>query len=234
MIMDVANVLAPPVESWTLGMSLGSPFTLASGIFATLFVAIWATPESRTESSRHFASEAANNNEERTTLLQGSSDTSPSTTAIAVDGTALPNQQQDSWRESMAKLAQLARSRNILILFACSFLKRIALFSETFFVQYASEKYRLPYRWAAWFNGVQAAGAIVALGVLLPLATHYLQRHINRTWVVDRLLAQLSLVVLVLGYASVWFSGNVVLFAAGKFHHRRAFLTEHNCKQCQS
>ncbi|KAK3376511.1 hypothetical protein B0T24DRAFT_700128 [Lasiosphaeria ovina] len=52
----------------------------------------------------------------------------------------------------------MARSPNILILSACSFLKRIAFFSETFFAQYASEKYRLQYQQTVWLNGVQATG----------------------------------------------------------------------------
>ncbi|KAK4221669.1 major facilitator superfamily domain-containing protein [Podospora fimiseda] len=195
LLMAIANLTAPILESWALARGLQLPFTLATVLFAVLLVAIWASPESRSSSPIQVTTSSIMIESEEEPLLQDS-----------VHEPALG---------AVGKLSWMIRSPRIVIFLVCTFLKRTGFFSESFFTQFASEKYQLQYQQTVWLSSAQAFGAALALGLVLPVTTRYLQQRNSSAWKIDMQLARVSFIILTFGYTSVWYSWSIICLAAG-------------------
>lgn len=203
--MDIANAAATALESWTLSSSLWLPFQLAAALSALILVLVWILPESR---QQEFKPTPSIDRGELAALLE----------EVPATENSHSNRRHDhgiSKAPRLHKLQVLLSNHEVSIILVCSFLKRTAFFSETFIVQYASEKWRLVHSQAVWFNVMQPAGAIFALGLVLPLSTNYLQTRLRSPRAVDLLTIRVNLGLLVAAYSTLWWSSTIPVFAAG-------------------
>ncbi|ERS95530.1 hypothetical protein HMPREF1624_08046 [Sporothrix schenckii ATCC 58251] len=200
LLMSIANVTAPPFASWTLSVNLWLPFWLSGACFCVVFANIIVIPDTR----RVF--KAGNGPPESQALLNEESlrrDVLDPQPGVLLDenATDCPGAQwYDRWRGPVHKILQLTKSRTVVIFLLCSVLRKTAIFSENFFVQYTSERFKLRYSQTAWFEGLQAAGAMLSLGAILPGAAHHLQRRLGSPWKVDLTIMRISLAVMALAY----------------------------------
>ncbi|KAK4176446.1 hypothetical protein QBC36DRAFT_311069 [Triangularia setosa] len=199
LLMDVTNITVPPVASWSLSRSLWLPFGLPACLFVLLLCGILAIPEFRAQKSEELATSDAPGGRESESLLRGSSDNPLSSESPVPVPISQESEYHNSWCGLASKLSRRTQHWTLFVLFACSLVERIAFFSENFFVQFASERYTMPYKDMTWFLGIEAMGATVALGLLLPASTYYHRRHLPSTWAVDLRLTQASVGVLILG-----------------------------------
>ncbi|UKZ61399.1 uncharacterized protein TrAtP1_002664 [Trichoderma atroviride] len=205
LVMDIANITAPPVTSWALRRNLWLPFGLSIVLYGLLFATIWTIPvlnEMPTPSS-------VRTTEENEPLLNGQNRLTESPTESDIP---TYNKHISSWTHTCQSLLGITTNRNILILMLCSFLKRVGFYSETFFLQYASERFNLTYGETATFTSAQSLGALLTIGAVLPLCSRLLQNHLRSSQMVDLVLVRANLGILVVAYCSIRWAWSIPLF----------------------
>lgn len=216
LVMDIANLTAPPVVAWSLGQSIWLPFYLSGGLFVILLLIACVLPNTGIHRTVLDAKDLRSPEEEA--LLPDSALYVDIHSSGCVSDEPRAGCKTLSWQGTLQKVRALFSDTSVSLLLACSFLKQTAFFSESYFVQYASETYQLPYNKAAWFIGFQATGAIVALGLILPAAASSLQQILPSQWEVDLFITRISLTVLICAYASVCMSPTGVVYAIGTYY----------------
>ncbi|KAL6820103.1 major facilitator superfamily domain-containing protein [Trichoderma sp. SZMC 28015] len=118
----------------------------------------------------------------------------------------------NSWTHTRQGLLSIATNQSILILLLCSFLKRVGFYSETFFIQYASEKFNLTYGETASFTSAQSLGALLTIGAVLPLCSRILQTRLGSSQIADLVLVKANLTILAAAYCSIQWAWSIPLF----------------------
>jgi hypothetical protein len=201
--MNIANLTGPLVAALTLAESLWLPFQLAGAFIAIMVFDIWAISETTCGSS--IISTTSQTPEERAFLLQ-----EPAESQSGIENS------HSHWKSFTSKFTALTKNRMVVYLLIITFIKQTAFFSEFLFVQYASEKFKIPYSQATWFIESQAAGAMLTLIVVLPVVTQHLQRTVKPPGRVDLLTTRGCLLVLTLSYFSIKWASSIPLYAIGK------------------
>ncbi len=206
--MDIANIVAPPLTSLALRRNLWLPFGLSIILYGLLLATIWTIPplnETPTRLSVHTA-------EENEPLLSGQNrlTESPGQCDMPTYNTHI-----NSWTHTRQSLLSIATNQSILILLLCSFLKRVGFYSETFFIQYASEKFNLTYGETASFTSAQSLGALLTIGAVLPLCSRILQTRLGSSQIADLVLVRANLTILAAAYCSIQWAWSIPLFIIG-------------------
>lgn len=156
MLMNMANLTAPPMQSWTLASlvwAFSDYYTLACLLPHSSLT--WAILGYRRHLSHHITTPRIVSYREAESLLR-SSNVSPGSTAFIASDAFQSDHGAQSWCGAVHKLHHLGTSPSIHVLSVCSFLKRTALLSKISPVHYASKRYTLPYQQTVYFNGIQA------------------------------------------------------------------------------
>jgi hypothetical protein len=196
LVMYIANITAPPVTSWALRRNLWLPFGLSIVLYGLLFATIWTMPallEAPMPS-------AVYTTEENEPLLNGQNRI---TESPAQSDMSTSDKHVSSWTHTWRGLLGIITNRSIRILLLCSFLERVGFYSETFFIQYASEKFNLTYGETAPFTSAQSLGALLTVGAVLPLCWRLLRVRLRSPQIVDLVLFRASLGILIVAYCSV-------------------------------
>ncbi|KAL7781932.1 major facilitator superfamily domain-containing protein [Trichoderma afarasin] len=205
LVMDIANIVAPPLTSLALWRNLWLPFGLSIILYGLLLATIWTIPplnETPTPLSVHTA-------EENEPLLSGQNRLTESPGQCDMP---TYNMHINSWTHTRQSLLSIATNQSILILLLCSFLKRVGFYSETFFIQYASEKFNLTYGETASFTSAQSFGALLTIGAVLPLCSRILQTRLGSSQIADLVLVRANLTILAAAYCSIQWAWSIPLF----------------------
>lgn len=122
------------------------------------------------------------------------------------------------WRETI--VARIRRSdlwaifkhRGLNIIFACFFIKRIALASEDFVSQFVSEVLRRKILETFWLQAYKHLGMLLALCILISSLTRYLQSPVKDTYIIYG-----SLVNVMIGFSILWYGRNIPILCLGMF-----------------
>lgn len=208
--MDIANITAPPITSWAVQRNLWLPFGLSIVLYGLLFAIIWIMPalnETNTPLSVHTT--------EQNEYLLNRHDRSMESPAQSDMPTH--DKHVNSWIHTYQSLLSITANRSILVLLLCSFLKRVGFYSETFFLQYASERFKLTYGETAAFASAQSFGALLTIGAVLPLCSRLLQTRLRSSQMVDLVLVRANLSILVVAYCSIQWAWSIPLFIIGMY-----------------
>ena len=232
----LSEITAPPLEAFTMAISLWLSFALATLIFITAFFLIWTLPETKPTypgfvtassasegpqslptlnmevtdiDSRRISSDNASGSQP---LLTSSGDINNPYGTNEQNFMQVPEYGSNPGKEMLA----LLRTPSLLIVLLCLLAKRVGFTSEIFFVQYASERFHLILRQTPWFEWAKAIGSFLALGFALPLITSYLGYWKFSAKSIDLGIVRGNLMILTAGFFVMGTASAPVLYGAGK------------------
>ena len=233
----LSEITAPPLEAFTMAISLWLSFALATLIFIIVFFLIWTLPETKPTypgfTAANSASEgpqslpalnmevsdinsrriSCDNSSMSQPLLTSSGDTNSPYGTTEHKFMQVPEYGSNPWKEMLA----LLRTPSLLIVLLCLLAKRVGFTSEIFFAQYASERFHLILRQTPWFEWAKAIGSFLALGFALPLITSYLGYWNFSARRIDLGIVGGNLMILAAGFFVMGTASVPLLYGAGTF-----------------
>lgn len=210
----VTSLTAPPLGAWLLGRSIWAPFHLAIALALLCYTIIWTVPETlqiKTPSYTLLPSPSPSPDLLRSydidhTPPSGTAATPPSSPPIPLTAPLNPRTEGPT----------LFRIPNLRLCFLLFFIKRIAMMSDYFWYQYASERFHWALRQTAWLRVSQAVGASFVTAGVLPFLTAHLLRRGTRAQNLDLRVVKVSLVFHIAGFFGVWAAGGPVGLGLGE------------------
>ena len=203
-----ARLIGPPIGSLLMSNYLWAPFTLAMSTLVARYVLLWFLPETSPYLSVPNTDSFDTQRRHETMRLTHFVPVTP-------DFKALKRCFQRLYcRVRNSDLWKFFRHRGMNVIFACFLVKRIGFASESLTFQYASEILHKQLHQTFWLRVSNALGAMLALGVLLPLVTQLsaLRSPQKDVWVVRG-----SLIDLIIGFLMLWQGTSFATLCIGTF-----------------
>ncbi|KUJ16722.1 MFS general substrate transporter [Mollisia scopiformis] len=206
----LGNLSAPPIEAWTIPVSVWLPFCITLALYLLVLVTIWFLVPPKVKQRIPIKNQPSPDSSVTQNLLgrpcDGTLPESEENHAFAIPSAST------MWEE----VWELLKNKTIAMLLFVTFAKRIGFLSEAFFPQYASEFFHMLYSQTPWFSWANYAGSMLSQGVLLPQLTSWLLRQSLEQISIDVGLIEMNLGLLSIGYAAVWLAFSPVLFGIGR------------------